>query len=140
MSEEKKRRGTRVLTEGEKGSIVILRHEGVPVKAIAEKLGRSERCVWTYLGNMRKNAKAEGLDTVDWRENMRQKAIVAVGAGLDCEDDPYKRGNLGTRALQGLGDFAAENQVNANLLIATMPPEFRDRYLISADEEPPGRV
>lgn len=67
---------------------------------------------------------------VNYQENLRQKAVVAVEAGLDDPADSYKRGGLGVQVLKGLGDFAPDQgAVGVQFLIETCPPEWRDDFI-----------
>lgn len=47
-----------------------------------------------------------------------EKAFKALIAGLDCEDDPYARGNLGLKSLYGTGEFVNGTNVQVDTDIA----------------------
>ena len=69
------------------------------------------------------------------RDRLEVKAVRAVEDGLDCEDNPYKRGNLGATVLKGLGVFNDESvHLHINQLINSVPEEWRDRYLVSSED------
>jgi hypothetical protein len=63
---------------------------------------------------------------------LRRKSYVAVESGLDDSPDNYRRGTLGLGFLKGVGDLDA---IQANQLINSVPPEFRDRYTIVLEGE-----
>jgi len=47
---------------------------------------------------------AQGL-LAGCRDRLEVKAVRAVEDGLDCTENPYRRGNLGVSVLKGLGVF-----------------------------------
>lgn len=51
----------------------------------------------------------------EWKSAQRERAVRAVNAALDCEDDPYRRGDIGVKALTGLGEYRRENEGDANV-------------------------
>ena len=68
------------------------------------------------------------------RDRLEVKAVRAVENGLDCGDNPYKAGNLGVSVLKGLGVFNDDSvHVHVNQLFDSIPPEWRERYLVTND-------
>ena len=124
----------RPLSASEKAAIITLRAENYTVASIARKLNRTPRPIFRFLKIQRDLAAKAGVLDVDFRETMKVKAVEAVNDGLDCKDDPYKRGNLGKGVLVGLQVFAPDSQLNINQLISTIPPEWKDRYIISNEQ------
>lgn len=68
------------------------------------------------------------------RERIRGAAYVALEDGLQHKADPYRRGALGVAALKGLGEFQTEGQTTVNALIARVPAEWRERFLVPLAE------
>jgi len=59
---------------------------------------------------------------------------MRLESGLDCTDNPYKAGNLGVSVLKGLGVFNDDGvHVHVNQLFDSIPPEWRERYLVTND-------
>jgi len=112
---------------------VTMRANGSTMPAIADHLNRSLSCVAHFLGSHKKDAVAAGLAPADWKEDMRVKAVDGINAGLTCETDAYKRGNLGVRVMVGLGYFTPDNNTNINQIINAIPPEWRERYSVTIE-------
>jgi hypothetical protein len=134
----------RHLTEHERRQIIEKLAAGASPSAIAREYNISRQYASMLKSRLnrrelRKDRPAE-YDLQMTKESLRRKAYPAVSAGLDCPDDPYKRGNLGVQVLKGVGDFQPDNTPNINVLIQNMPPEFRARYLISNDDDDPALV
>ena len=55
-------------------------------------------------------------------------------AGLDDETDNFQRGRIGISYLKGVGDLEPDrSQINVNNFLAAIPPEFRDRYVVTLE-------
>jgi DNA-binding CsgD family transcriptional regulator len=136
---KKKRRPN--LTEGEKAQLILMKSQGHKIKDIAAHFGIGARGVSHHIAALKRKAgykdaaHTEKLELPNPKQIVQKKAYQAVEAGLDCVDDPYKRGNLGVRVLQGTGEFQPDGGgVNVLTLINTMPPEYRERYLVKAED------
>lgn len=88
--------------------------------------------VYRLIRDMKRDEKS-GLSS-DWKGDTRIKAVHAVNAGLDCKDDPYKRGELGNKVLIGLGEFKSGQDVNVGVQIANCPPELLSRLIETPEE------
>jgi hypothetical protein len=65
----------------------------------------------------------------DWRQRLTVKSVKALDRGLDDPSDNYKAGGLGRDVLKGLGELQGDGvNVHVQALIASVPPEWRDRY------------
>ena len=109
------------ITESDKLAIVTARAAGVPVNELAKRYRVSRQTISAVLGKLKdgKHADAkEEFDATVYRSKLCRKAYVAVEAGLDCEKDPYKRANVGTTTLKGLGEFEADTSQNVNLILS----------------------
>lgn len=125
----------RPLNEGEKCGILIMRSKGMSISEIAKVLGRSEGTISGLLRKAREWAESTGVD-YDFKDDLKIRAIDAVKFGLDCDLDPYKRGNLGVNVLKGVGVFAADGaQISINNMIASVPPDWQKRYITVEGEE-----
>lgn len=77
----------------------------------------------------------------DWKQRLTKKSIKALDRGLDDATDNYKAGNLGHTVLKGLGEFQGDSvNVNVQAFIASVPPEWRERYFATRDEPPPRQL
>jgi DNA-binding CsgD family transcriptional regulator len=124
---------TRPMSDDERESILVLKTKGLTNEEIAEKTHRTVQTVTNVL----KTAEAKTIDNgLDWRDVMEGKARIAVNAGLDCEDDPYKRGGLGVQTLKGLGTFENEGNVNIAALIGQIPESQKSRYITTGPADP----
>jgi len=129
------------LTEGEKAQLLLMVGQGHKKGDIARHFQITERGVYRYISELKKMAALPDVKTGEAaadipnpKQVVIQKAYPALHDGLDCTTDPYKRGNLAIRALQGVGEFQPDNQVNINTLIQNMPPEYRERYLVTTED------
>lgn len=117
----------RSLTDGEKAAAILMRANHMSITTIAEKMQRSEHTIKTFLSKMQDAAASSGID-YDFREDLKMKSIDAMRSGLDCDEDPYKRGTLGVQVAKGLGVLQNDG-VQINQLIAACPPEWQNRYI-----------
>lgn len=137
MGDSARSGGVLKITESDKLAIVASRAAGVPVNELAARYKVSRQTISNVLSGLkdaqRKDAKEE-FDAMTYRSTLRRKGYKAVEAGLDCEDDQYKRGNLGAVVLKGLGDFTGESiNLNVQQFIASIPEDMRERYLTLDD-------
>ena len=112
----------------------------MPVKEIAEKHGVSTRTVNRVWCRFRDTVeKTTGLDSrEEMHRRFRRKATVAVEAGLDSKKNPYARGNLGVKVLEGTGDLKTNEVVINNFnLVQQTPAHLRERYLGIEEEHEP---
>ncbi len=123
----------RAWTGVEEKALMVLVMEGLTEAQIAEKLNRQVGSIHGKITSMKEDAKKSGLDH-DWREDMQNRAIKAVNAGLDATEDPYKQAQVGVQALKGLDVFRPDMGVNVAAIIGQIPAEHRARYL-SLDED-----
>jgi hypothetical protein len=74
----------------------------------------------------------------NWRQRITHKSVRALDRGLDDTSDNYKAANVGLSALKGLGELQGDGvNVHVQALIASCPPEWRERYgLVSSDPDP----
>ena len=126
------------ITESDKLAIIAARAAGVPVSELASRYRVSRQTISTVLGKLKdarhQDARDEFNATV-YRSKLRRKGYEAVEAGLDCDADPYKRGNLGVAALKGIGEFASD-QADVNVFLQSimqLPADMRDEYLFPDD-------
>ncbi len=125
----------RLWTAVEEKALAVLVMEGHTEKQIAEKLNRQLGSIKSKILNMKKEATKAGVDH-DWREDMQNRAIPAINAGLDAEEDPYKRAALGIQALKGLRVLEPDMGVNIAAIVGQIPAEHRSRYLgLDEDKE-----
>lgn len=139
MSTPEKRRSP--LSEGERAELLLMKMNGHTIPSIAERFGITERTVYRYVNLVKEQAKFEDVAKTkprelggDPKQVITRKAFIAVEAGLDCEDDPYKRGNLGATVLKGVGEFQGDTTVNVNQVFANIPPEFK-QFFVTGDEK-----
>ena len=124
----------RPMLDAERMTICMLKGKGLTLAEIGEKLRRSPDSVKSVLKQAELAAQKMGLN-FDWREDVREKAVYALRAGLTCETDPYKAAGLGVQALKGLGDFEADSNVNIAAMLSAVPDNMRERY-ITIEAEP----
>src|SRR5262249_35240318 len=115
------------------------RSAGLTVRQLAEKYGVHANTVSSICKKFAKEDPrtelAQGLLS-GCRDRLEVKAVKAVESGLDCGDNPYKAGNLGVSVLKGLGVFNDESvNVHINQLFNSVPPEWRERYLVTNSPE-----
>jgi hypothetical protein len=118
----------RAMTDAERISIFMLHSEGYSYEEIGEKVSRSANTVRGIVFKAKKEAIAAGMK-LNWREDLKERSIVAVRAGLDHDKDPYKRAGVGIQTLKGLGEFETEGQVHIAQLLNSIPEGQRDRYV-----------
>ena len=126
------------LSETQKQAAIAAVASGLSQTQVAKQFGLHVNTVNRWMQAVKKVADS-GLPS-DWRSTMRLKAVDAVTQGLDCKDDPYKRGELGNKALIGLGEFKAGDQVSVNVLvnqISGLPEDWQNRYLAADDTTTP---
>jgi hypothetical protein len=123
----------RAWTQVEEKALMVLVGDNYTAEQIAEKLNRQVTAVAAKIVVLRKEVEESGIDH-DWRADMEKRAVVAVNAGLDATEDPYKRAAVGGMALKGLRVFEPDMGVNIAAVIGQIPAEHRARYL-SLDEE-----
>jgi hypothetical protein len=127
--------GPGTLSEQEKAAIILMHGKGMTYQAIADKTGKTRQAVHKFITKVHKAAETV-IPEQDWKEVMRDKAIVAINAGLDHDEDPYKRGTLGIQAAKGLGVLQPDGaQIQINTLMASVPPGWKDRYMTVTAEE-----
>ena len=102
---------------------------GLHAARVAAKYNVSTRTVSRILNTLRQ-APAPAEVVKDWRSTINQDALVAVRAGVNCEDDPYKRGNLGIQWLKGTGLLMPDNVTQINNLYASMPADWSDEFSV----------
>ena len=124
------------LTDSDRAAILVARAAGVSVNELAKRHGVTRQTISAVLSTLKNSrhadAKAE-FDATVYRSTLRRKSYRAVEAGLDCEDDQYKRGNLGATTLKGLGDFAGDAVTNNNInmfvqMVAGLPQDWQRDY------------
>ena len=126
----------------DKLDILKLRASGLSAPDIAKRLGRSKTTIMYHLNqlNRAKRPAQDEFDATVARNTLRIKGYKAVEAGLDCDEDAYKRGSLGVATLKGLGDFAADNpSTSINVFyqaIQQLPPDWRNQYVSGDDDDP----
>lgn len=73
---------------------------------------------------MAQTARGEWAKRDEWYEEIRGHARQAVVAGVTCEEDQYRRGELGVKVLKGIGDFAPDTATTLEAVIATRPADW----------------
>lgn len=94
---------------------------------VAREFGCHLNTVYRLVRDVKRSEKS-GL-SADWKQDTKIKAALAVNAGLDCRDDPYKRGELGNKVLIGLGEFKSGVDVNVGVQVNQCPPELLARLI-----------
>ena len=133
-----------------KKAAFALRLQGLMNKEIAERLHIHPVTVSKMFKTLRqleaagvvtkqpKEARSDADILVDWKHRLTKKSVKALDRGLDDTTDNYMAGGLGRDVLKGLGELAGDSvNVHMQTLIATMPPEFRDRYFPETDQPRP---
>jgi hypothetical protein len=131
------------LTDGVIASIAHDHFElGKTLKQISRERDLARNTVQRAVTKFR-NPETPRSFTGDQRQILEQKAYLAVESGLDAENDPYKRANIGLQTLKGLNIFTDDDvhkEVNIHIqnLLNGIPPEWQDRYIANAvvDKEP----
>lgn len=118
----------RVMTDAERMTICMLRGKGLSYDEIAEKIRRTPSSVRGVIFQAQKAAAAAGLN-YDWREDLREKSVAALRAGLTHDKEPYKAAGLAVQTLKGLGEFESEGQVHIAQLLNSIPENQRERYV-----------
>lgn len=118
----------RVMTDAERMTICMLRGKGLSYDEIAEKVRRSSSSIRGVIFQAQKAAAAAGLN-YDWREDLREKSVAALRAGLTHDKEPYKAAGLAVQTLKGLGEFESEGQVHIATLLNSIPENQRERYV-----------
>lgn len=73
-----------------------------------------------------------------WKERLTTKSIKALDRGLDDTADNYRAGALGRDVLKGLGELQGDSvNVSIHVLLASVPPEWRERYWGASDDPGP---
>src|SRR5262249_27829914 len=108
------------------------RSAGLTVQQLADKYNVHPNTVSRILRKFAKENPrtelAQGLLS-GCRDRLESKAVRAVEDGLDCAENPYRRGNLGVSVLKGLDVFNDESiHVHMNQLINACPPEWREEF------------
>lgn len=130
QAETPKRSASRRLSDGERLAIVARYTETNSIIQTANEFNINRATVRSVV-----NAARDYTNTQrdDWRSSLRKKAVTALSSGLDCNDDPYKRGELGNKALIGLGEFRGEGaNVNIATFISSAPVGALDDYLTTS--------
>lgn len=137
------RRPPPLTPEAEK-AIIQERIQGLTVAGTALRYQVTEstvrRVYSQFLAEVAKAKRTDGETPDQFNKRIIKKARRAVVAGVDCNRDPYRRGALGVRVLEGVGEFkpAGGATINNNFaLVQATPAEFRNRYL-SLPEPTPG--
>lgn len=123
----------RELNDAERTAILSMSGDGQSAAEIARTLKRNAVTVSKVINEARELTKKLGIPSTDWRETMQGKAIVAINAGLDATDDPYRRATVGLSAAKGLGILEQDAALSVVNLLNGIPAEHRDRY-VSLDE------
>src|SRR5215831_15925975 len=119
-------------------SIFADRSADLTVRQVAEKYGVHPNTVVSICKKFAKEDPrtelAQGLLS-GCRDRLEVKAVKAVESGLDCTENPYRRGSLGVSVLKGLGVFNDDSvHVHMNQLINACPPEWREEFgLVTID-------
>lgn len=129
------------LTDGVVASIAKDHFElGKSIRKIAAERSMSKNTIAKAIKIFREPPPEQKSQTESTREQLEQKAFVAIEAGLDADADPYKRADVGFKYLKGTGVFSddeARKEVNIHIqnMLAGIPEEWRDRYQRSTDIE-----
>lgn len=118
----------RPMTDAEKMTICMLYGQGLTDVEIGEKVSRSANSIRSVLHQVKKFSKTSGCK-IDWREDLKEKSVQAIRAGLVHPKDPYKAAGIGVQTLKGLGEFESEGQVHIAALLNGIPEGQRDRYV-----------
>ena len=117
------------LSDRHKAAMLMMRARNMSIEEIAEASKLRPDTVRGYIDRVGEIA-AETWMEYDFREDLQRRAVDAVKSGLDCDTDPYKRSALGVNVLKGVGVLSGDSPgVNLNELFASVPDEFRSRYI-----------
>jgi hypothetical protein len=134
--------------EGTKMAIIADKAAGVPVRVICSRYGLNASTVWRICKKVQlahpRSALSRGSTSEDLKTRITSKAYNALEGGLDCADDPYRRGALGHQTLKEIGTLAelgAQNEGEREAIrqLAGMSEEMRKRYL-NPEPEPEPRI
>lgn len=119
-----------------KRAIIAEHAQGVPRKVLALKYDVSEATVNRIWKEFIQEASDLKLLTEEepqkFHSRIRAKAVRAIEAGLDHDQDPYRQGALGVQVMKGIGEFKGDHdsgQIKVNVMINTVPPEWKARYI-----------
>lgn len=127
IAEDAHRPPVRRLSEAERRAIVAHYTSNGSILQTSQHFGVHRNTVSTIVNSVRKLANvSESVLAPNWRETMRPKAIQAVTAGLEHDDDPYKQANVGIQVLKGLGDFKNDAELNIVTLVSNAPAGVDD--------------
>jgi hypothetical protein len=123
------------LTDGVIASIAHDHYElGKSTRQIAQERDLHRNTIQTALRKFREPAKQETTFSGTQREILEQKSYTAIEHGLNADDDPYKRADVGFKYLRGVGVFGddeSKREVNIHIqnLVNGVPEEWHERYL-----------
>jgi hypothetical protein len=125
------------LNENEKAAIIMMRAKYMPATMIAKRIRRTVKLVQGFILQTEKDASFN--DVPDYKNELKMKSIDAIHKGLEHKRDPYKRASLGVNVMKGIGEFQNDGaNVNIQNVMASVPPEWRDRYIrLDGDGEQP---
>jgi|SRR5689334_15080250 len=132
IATEPRRRSNAPMPAIEKQGIIADHIAGLANADIAVKFNRHPATVSRVINELRKCNPAPQVTVRSVqaiKAAMLEPASRAIHAGLGCEDDPYKRGNLGVQVLKGIGVFAPDHQAPILAIMQDTPKEWRNRYL-----------
>jgi hypothetical protein len=136
---DKRKRSTRFLTDAEKVSIIAMKAKHLSNYKIAKQIGVTPQSVGDFLKRTRElMATSQGIE-YDWKQDLESRSVDAITDAFEYDGegvDVYKRGRIGIDVLKGLGIMNPDQtNVNINALINATPPEMRDRYFVTNNEE-----
>lgn len=124
---------TKRLTNAQRTAIVAEVASGKTNAQVAKDFNVHVNTVSILVNRIRK-AVPQMNGPAQWRERVVLKSQDAIDAGVDCNDDPYKRGTLAVAVMRGLGEFAGDHQVNVFVnAVGSLPADLRSEYLSSDD-------
>lgn len=130
--------GNATILKETRRSIIQAKADGMPSKVIALQHGVSINSVNTIWSDFMAENNGDGLAEADeekFKAGIRKKARRAIISGLDCDRDPYRQAAVGVNVMKGIGDFKTDEGSNTqvNILINSVPAEWKSRYIKSPD-------
>ena len=109
------RKPSRKLTSGERQAIIAAcAVPGAVKQDIAKEYGIVPETISRMLREVKNVQSPSNPLADDYKSTLKNKAIKAVKSGLDWDDDPYKRANIGVKVLEGIGEFVGSQKLDVS--------------------------
>ena len=130
-------RQSRYLNDAQRQAIVSAVSSGIPQNVVAQQFGVNRVTVSKIMRSMRQ--ATHDMLGGDWKQQQVTLGATAVNAGLRCEDDPYRRADLGVKVLTGLGVYKSEassTTTNIYVNVQDLPSDWHSRMEFISGEPP----